>query len=325
MIRQNWHSCLPGNQVSEDSSCGQLERELTSLLTIIDDGVSKNKGKLAENQAEKIVIPSQFQIEKIFLGWLATSNPCEIVDGGAGMGHWVQKVKRAGIEGNFQCFEPFETNTKLYEKSDIKDSDIHWHSVALYRNNQTVKFTIRETVQGPDKPGYSSLGRIALDRHKILNNEIETNVQAVRLDSVLTTPIDLLKLDLQGGEYEALVGAEELFKTNAIKSLLIEFSGDHRCLDLIHQHGFTIFDNEVTANFDANYYKGEISITKRVVKSTGVPATRFYFQDQKPTPFIDYCDRFKNAKKKGNYMQTDLIAIQNELVDQFEEFQMLSS
>ena len=256
--------------------------------------------------------------EDRLFSWLSPQAPCLIVDGGAGIGHWVKSAKNKGLTGAFHCFEPFQKNVELFEKLGNLTDDIKLHTVALYNEDGTVKFTIRKTVKDDSKKkGYSSLGRVALDRHQNKNNEIETEVDSVRLDSVFSERINLLKLDLQGGEHEALLGAESLFKNRMISSILMEFSGDIRNLKYLHKHGFVFFDNEITANKSSDIYDGDITVTREVVKTTGVSSVKFFFNDEEPTSFKEYCERFRMVKKKGEYMQNDLICIHKDFLDDF--------
>ena len=53
-------------------------------------------------------------------------------------------------------------------------------------------------------------------------------VQTITLDDIyeITGPVDFLKLDLEGAEFDALQGAKQLLSDNAVKLLVVEFQTD---------------------------------------------------------------------------------------------------
>jgi hypothetical protein len=96
------------------------------------------------------------------------------------------------------------------------------------------------------------------DRANINDLIKDIDVEAVKLDEVLkdVDSIDLLKIDIEGGELHAFLGMNQLFKQKKIKTLAFEWNkfmlGDDAPLfinileELKHEYGasFYVLDNE---------------------------------------------------------------------------------
>ncbi len=70
-----------------------------------------------------------------------------------------------------------------------------------------------------------------------------TDVETVRLDEELTTPVGVLKLDVEGHEHSALRGAQALLAGKLIRDIVLE---EHQppptaVTDLLESHGYTVF------------------------------------------------------------------------------------
>ena len=92
-------------------------------------------------------------------------------------------------------------------------------------------------------PGYSSEGYLVPANFKATKGK-SFDVDVVRLADILDDEVTLLKLDLQGGEYDALVGLGD--KMNRVRYCYIEFSLHWNTLDLLLQNDFIVFDTPFT-------------------------------------------------------------------------------
>jgi hypothetical protein len=82
-------------------------------------------------------------------------------------------------------------------------------------------------------------------------NAKSKNLPSVRLDSVVSQDVHLLKIDTQGHEYGVLLGAQKLFENYRVNMVELEFwpkgmahggTDAVKVLDFLHSHGFICFD-----------------------------------------------------------------------------------
>ncbi|QDT36370.1 FkbM family methyltransferase [Stratiformator vulcanicus] len=124
------------------------------------------------------------------------------VDIGAHAGDILQHMLSVASEGIVYGFEPIPA---LAEGLRMQFPDAKIFEVAL--SNTTGTGTFKHVVNAQ---AYSGLQRRDYDRPDVIVNDIE--VQIRRLDEVIgeTQKVDIIKLDIEGGEYSALEGAENV-------------------------------------------------------------------------------------------------------------------
>ncbi|MEE4174432.1 MAG: FkbM family methyltransferase [Xanthomonadales bacterium] len=126
------------------------------------------------------------------------------IDGGAHEGDFLRQMLRVAPAGRHHAFEPLP---HLAEQLERTFSEVRVHAVALGQAGGVATFT-----HVVNDPGYSGLRPRTYDRPNPELEQIE--VRVVRLDDVLA-PDDapaFIKLDLEGGEYHALLGATETIR-----------------------------------------------------------------------------------------------------------------
>ncbi|MEM7310594.1 MAG: FkbM family methyltransferase [Planctomycetota bacterium] len=130
-----------------------------------------------------------------------------IVDGGANRGETVQRLRRAFPRARIHAFEPIPALADHIRARFRSDRRLSVHCAALAaENGETVFRVLRSDVTS------SVLEPSALKRRyqgDAVDLAEELRVPAVRMDGVLDEPVDILKLDLQGFELEALRGLGE--------------------------------------------------------------------------------------------------------------------
>jgi FkbM family methyltransferase len=133
---------------------------------------------------------------------LGPSSCC--VDGGAHQGDILRHMIRLAPEGRHFAFEPLP---HLAEDLRQRFPGVVVHECALADSAGDSAFQHVE-----NDPGYSGLRRRRYDRPDRIVTEIR--VATARLDDLLPRDrrIDLIKLDLEGGEYHALRGGMETLK-----------------------------------------------------------------------------------------------------------------
>jgi FkbM family methyltransferase len=254
------------------------------------------------------------------------------IDGGAGWGDTAKKIAETTAEGGLiYAFEPFPGNHKFFDEADPR---IKLIKSAIGDSAITSNFLVTQVV-GSDDPwaekglaGYSSVGH--LPDHpplwKLLARKIRgafqendrpacvsLQVNVTRIDqTVQENHIDFVKLDLQGAEYQALIGMGQLLDETDM--LWIEFSNQPRLYDYLVGNGFLIFDtNYLCTGSSANQLeKLGLRAIRRIMLSTSQPAviaTRISDSD-------NYLDWFNRAKKMG-VLQTDLLAVNPKFLPNF--------
>lgn len=120
------------------------------------------------------------------------------VDCGAFVGDTIQDlIKRVGKYNTIYAFEADTENCALLNKyiADMKLENIRVFQNAVWNTNTVISF----------EQNSNMLSRVGTSE--------QNPVKAVRLDDVVTTPVTHIKMDIEGSEYEALCGAENLIRT----------------------------------------------------------------------------------------------------------------
>ncbi len=149
-------------------------------------------------------------IDSLELLELTKNNPPQVIyDIGANVGTWALLAKALFPQSEIHCFEPLPMHHAEFHKNTDKIDHIYLHNVALGSNYATLKMQVASFSDA------SSLLEIdsATENCFGVTKSGEEDVLVVPLDDYrkknqLPLP-DLLKLDIQGYELEALKGGEE--------------------------------------------------------------------------------------------------------------------
>ena len=169
------------------------------------------------------------------------------VDAGANIGHMTSAIAHAsnltdssGREnGTVHAFEPhpvvFERLQRnvIQIRKEVPNANVQAHNVALTNKNGTLDLYIPH--KWSENEGLASLEK-KQDSKKV-------EVKANRLDNIISSPIQLLKLDVEGHEYSALNGCKKIIKNKIIKYVIFEDFNiqDSRTRDFLQAHGYSIF------------------------------------------------------------------------------------
>ena len=151
------------------------------------------------------------------------------IDGGAGAGHTAKQML-PHLDGMVFAFEPFPGNHRFFEGCDPRIVLIR---KALADANGSMPFRVGSVVSADSEwgrkgmEGYSSVGMLVEEPQPD-----DLTVEAVRGDEAIPTGtrIDFVKLDLQGGELDALKGMTGLLPE--IPLLWVEYEGQPGLLGL---------------------------------------------------------------------------------------------
>ena len=146
-----------------------------------------------------------------------STGPC-IVDGGANKGRTVDVFLRMYPAAAIQAFEPIPELARKLARRFQGDERVTVCQTALGAAPQVLTLNILES-----RTCSSLLAPTGIrEKHAGKPMEVTRRLQVavVRLDDALPTGVDILKLDLQGFELEALRGAEALLPN--VKAVLCE-------------------------------------------------------------------------------------------------------
>jgi FkbM family methyltransferase len=158
-------------------------------------------------------------------------NKPKIIDCGANIGLSIIYFKYLYPEARITGFEPdpdiFEMLKRNLQSCD--HADINLYNCAVWSKNTTLSF----------QPDGSVGGRVVNDSSK----KSVIKVEAVRLRDFLDEPLDFLKIDIEGSEYQVLRDCGD--RLNNIQNLFVEYHGGvhdshdlHDVLRIISSAGF---------------------------------------------------------------------------------------
>lgn len=261
----------------------------------------------------------------------------DMVDGGAGWGETSESMIQFGTESS-RCFafEPFPGNHGFFNG---RDSRVELLKFALDNTDKTSNFFVPSTVKTNSEwgeqglTGYSSVGFLEesnLNFWKSIGRRFKSlflkgkyegfsiSVECRRGDEILESAnakVDFMKLDLQGGELNALQGMDNLL--NTLPFMWIEFTGfrGKEILDYVASKGFHLFDTSYF--FMGNptpSVKQLFDISREnVTLSTGSTA---YFGFKK-FGWVDYYTEFMKLQKDNFLVQTDIFCVKTAYLDLF--------
>jgi hypothetical protein len=148
-----------------------------------------------------------------------------------------------------------------------------------------------------------------VDRYKVNVRRLDTAMSAHGIDKV-----DFVKLDLQGGEYNALLGMGSLLRT--VNWMWIEFSNQPHLLDLLADQGFILFDTEyLFVGEPIDLIEELFEVTRQGQNSIG---KKVFFGYRKHV-WLDFERGFNFARTKRRMIQTDLVAVRPDYLPTFIE------
>jgi FkbM family methyltransferase len=151
---------------------------------------------------------------------IKTESPV-IVDGGANTGQTIDRFLASYRSPVIHAFEPIPDAVRQLSVKYRSKENIHIHSYALGAEKKTVSFHVTDNLVSSSILKPTALNRAYHGTRMDIQQTI--TVQQVRLDDILEGEIDIVKLDLQGYELEALEGCGQLLERIKIVDTEIEF------------------------------------------------------------------------------------------------------
>lgn len=188
-----------------------------------------------------------------------------IIDGGASIGTLTQKISNSFPNAYIHAFEPFQDHFNELQKVACKNNYIIPVDKALSDQIGTRTFFLNQ------EGGTNSLLQSTSEGQAIYGKQLKekgrTEVECVSLDYYLRQheieSVDLLKLDLQGGEVDALRGATRSLHDGKIKCIICEvmferhYNGQPTAgkllFELIENFGFILLNF-----YQSNHHRGKL-------------------------------------------------------------------
>lgn len=175
---------------------------------------------------------------------LKTDHPI-IIDGGAHDGETIQAFRRVFESPTIIAYEPNPYLARQLRGQYEGTSNVDIRNVALA--NEHGERTLHVTKDDVA----SSMFTPTLENKEAFGEGVgisqDVSVTTVRLDDEFSSPPDIVKLDLQGAEFDALTGAEGILSN--VNIILVEvgfrelYDGQHLFFEvhnLLEKHGFTL-------------------------------------------------------------------------------------
>ena len=180
----------------------------------------------AEQQRRTREVERAFQLKAAFLEQLKASGDPLIIDGGANLGQTSARYLERLPQARIHAFEPFpESFARLRERFQAEPG-VTCHALGLDSESGRKTFYLNQ-----HHGTHSLLPRPAGGKRYFMEGAGpmgETELDFVSLDAFAPgflasgEAIDLLKLDIQGGELRALKGARSLLSSGRIKMVYAE-------------------------------------------------------------------------------------------------------
>ena len=226
-------------------------------------------------------------VQKIYEAWLQRGDLA--VDVGAHRGaHLFPMVEAVGPKGKLIAFEPIEKlHTKL--KKTLKKRGIRnvkLYQLALSHQKGTVEFSFFE-----NRPAFSGLKRRTTPFNDEEGGLANVQVRQVTLDSKLPffRRVSAIKLDIEGGEMHALMGAERCLLKS--RPLVVFENGRQASADVYGYSADDFFDFFERMRMKVFWLSGEPFVreewrlNRRCWEFVALPEERADFAKQLP----DYC------------------------------------
>lgn len=150
-------------------------------------------------------------------------NARTVFDLGANRGDTVDKYKNLFAGADIYAFEPYPASFNILNAKHGSDPHIKCLPLAVSDSDGESTLHINSNV---DTNSILPSAKAGLSSDAQVNNVSKITVKAITIDSFCKTnkldKLDILKMDIQGGELAALKGAEGLLRSKSIKLIYLE-------------------------------------------------------------------------------------------------------
>lgn len=169
-------------------------------------------GIIAMKRSSRVYLPED-ESYRIAVGLCRSKSPV-IVDGGAHRGGCVGAFRRHAPDASFICFEPDPDLIEEMKQTFAGDAGVKVVHAALGEAPSTATFNINQS--RPTNSLLQPASDLSASDQDLYRNVRKISVAVVSLDSYCkenaVDKIDILKLDLQGYDYNALLGSKDTLR-----------------------------------------------------------------------------------------------------------------
>jgi FkbM family methyltransferase len=142
-----------------------------------------------------------------------------VLDIGANIGYYALILSRlVGKKGRVHCFEPDKTNFRYLEKATLSHGNIFINNVAAGPKTETIKIYTSKQLNVDHRT------------YKPEEYDKEIEIEAESMDDYISKKdpaeggrVDLIKMDIQGFEMQAIQGMQKILKKNTDIKIISEF------------------------------------------------------------------------------------------------------
>ena len=177
-------------------------------------GLGRSLNRLYENRNHDIYSNGEITVLKK----IATMNPTLIIDGGANVGDYSVMANQIMPDCTIYAFEPVEA-TFQHLLSNIKDlKNVVPIKKGLFKENCELSINLFASNEHSSIYDIEGLPQSSNQKQTI---ELVRGDDFMRNQNIAS--VDFLKLDVEGAEYDALLGFETAIKNGAIKAVQFEY------------------------------------------------------------------------------------------------------
>ncbi len=183
-------------------------------------------------------------VEEVYKFESKTDNPL-IIDCGSNIGLSIIYFKKLYKEAKIIGFEPDINIFNLLKEnlSQFEFNNVEVHQKAVWKDESPIYFLLNGNLGGH----LTSEG---------MPNTLK--IDTVRLKNLLNQPVDFLKVDIEGAEYEVLMDCRDVLKN--VDNLFVEYHSFHQedqmlgeILSLLKESGFKVYIKEAWENMKNPY------------------------------------------------------------------------
>lgn len=208
----------------------------------------RKAGFIAMRQSSRVYLPEDDSY-RVALEQCAGDAPV-IIDGGAHKGGTVDAFRAIAPSAEFHCFEPDATLAADLLARFAGDRHVHVIAAALGEEPGTAVFNIN--VSRPTNSLLPAAEGLQSDLQGLCQTVEKVEVAVTSIDAYCAqqglSRIDIVKLDLQGYDYRALVGAKNTMQAARVVLVEVLFTEIYRgchlfpdVLGLMAEYGFRLF------------------------------------------------------------------------------------